>query len=350
MRAPFAPRPEDLPYLRRLAWTIVIGAVLLVVWRTAHLLLLVFGSVLGAVIFLALARLLRRAGLRHQRMSLAAAIAIALLLFSLAVWLLSAEFGRQIASLVAGLPQAIADVERTLGQSPVGEALVAAAQAAAGGSTFAELLGTLSLGAGEVALNFVIVLVGAIFIAADPGVYRRGVVLLVAPALRPRADRALAEISHALRRWLQAQLISMASMGLLVTAALRIVGLESWAALGLLAGVSEFIPYVGPTLAMLPALALAFAEGGGKVVEVLLAYVAVRLVQTNFITPLVNRRVIAIPPALTLFVILGAGAVFGFYGMFFAGALLVVAFVGVRELYLRDTLGEFGIDALPHRK
>ena len=53
-----------------------------------------------------------------------------------------------------------------------------------------------------------------------------------------------------------------------------------------------------------------------------------------------------IPPALTLFTILGVGAVFGVYGVFFAGALLVVAFVGVRELYLRDTLGE-NIEGLP---
>ena len=55
---------------------------------------------------------------------------------------------------------------------------------------------------------------------------------------------------------------------------------------------------------------------------------------------------VKIPPALTLFVILAVGAVFGIYGVFFAGALLVVTFVGVRELYLRDTLGE-DIEGLP---
>ena len=43
---------------------------------------------------------------------------------------------------------------------------------------------------------------------------------------------------------------------------------------------------------------------------------------------------------------LGVGAVFGVYGVFFAGALLVVAFVAVRELYLRDTLGE-DLEGLP---
>ena len=59
-----------------------------------------------------------------------------------------------------------------------------------------------------------------------------------------------------------------------------------------------------------------------------------------------TRSVVKIPPALTLFVILGVGAVFGVYGVFFAGALLVVTFVAVRELYLRDTLGE-DLEGLP---
>jgi predicted PurR-regulated permease PerM len=75
-------------------------------------------------------------------------------------------------------------------------------------------------------------------------------------------------------------------------------------------------------------------------VKTAIAYLAVRLIEAWFISPGVNRQVVQIPPALTLFTILGAGAVFGLYGLFFAGALLVVGFVMVRELYLRETLGE----------
>jgi predicted PurR-regulated permease PerM len=76
------------------------------------------------------------------------------------------------------------------------------------------------------------------------------------------------------------------------------------------------------------------------------AYLAVRVIEGWLMTPFVNRQVVAIPPALTLFTILGVGAVFGVYGVFFAGALLVLAFVGVREFYLRDTLGE-DIEGVP---
>lgn len=350
MPAPFAPRPEDRPYLRRLAWTVVAAAALLIIWRAAQLLILAFGAVIGAVVFRTMARLLQRLGIGSWRIALPLGIVLVLALFGLMAWLLTAAFGRQVTQLVTDLPAIVEEAERTLGASPVGDALISAAKSALGGSTFADRLAELGKGAAEVLVNFIILLVGAIFIAGNPGVYMRGITRLAPEPSRPTVEHALGEIALALRLWLRAQLISMVTMGLLVAGALWLVGLESWAALGLLAALSEFVPYVGPTLAMLPALAIAAGDGIDSVGMVLLAYFIVRMIQTNFITPLVTRRVVSIPPALTLFVILGTGAVFGFYGLFFSAAMLVVGFVGVRELYLRDTLGEEGLKAVPRRK
>jgi predicted PurR-regulated permease PerM len=349
MGHPFTPRPEDWPYLRRLGWTIVIAALLIVVWRAGDLLILAFGSMLGAVVFRSAARMLRRIGVRPQSLALLLGIVLVLVLFGVTFWLFAVEFGQQISQLLTNLPQALGQVEQSLERSAVGQALVAAVHAAAGGSTFAQLLGRLSLGTGEVAVNFIIVLVGAIFFATGPKVYLRGALLLIPRAGRPEIAHSVIAVARALRLWLRAQLICMLTMGLLVAGALGAVGLESWAALGLLAGVSEFVPYVGPTLAMLPALAIAAQQGGDEVLWVALAYIAVRLVQSNFITPVVTRRVVSIPPALTLFVILGTGAVFGVYGLFFSAALLVVAFVGIRDLYLRATLGE-SLDSVNDRR
>jgi predicted PurR-regulated permease PerM len=155
-------------------------------------------------------------------------------------------------------------------------------------------------------------------------------------------------IRAALRLWLKAKLIAMVVMTVVISGALWVAGLKSWAALGLLGGLSEFVPYVGPTVAMIPAIGLAAAAGPTLLWRTIAAYVFVRLVEAYALTPGVNREVVKIPPALTLFVILSVGAVFGIYGVFFAGALLVVTFVLVRELYLRDTLGE-NIEGLPER-
>jgi predicted PurR-regulated permease PerM len=72
----------------------------------------------------------------------------------------------------------------------------------------------------------------------------------------------------------------------------------------------------------------------------LAVFAIVRVVQTNFVTPFVTSRVISIPPALSLFAIIGTGAVFGLFGLFFSGGILVVAFTLTRSLYLREMLGE----------
>lgn len=348
MGPPLKPRPEDIPYLRRLGWTVAIAAALLVVWRAADLLLLAFGSVIGAVMFRSAAKLFQLIGVPNKSAALILGVLLSLGLFGVVGWLLVVQFGNDLAAMIDNLPSIIASIEKTMSVTPVGEAIVRAAEAAVAGSAIADRLGTLASGAAEVLLNFLIVVVGALFLAGNPRPYIRAAVLLTPPAGRPVIERAIDRMGAALRLWLKAKLISMTTMAVLIGSSLWLAGLENWAALGLLGGLAEFIPYVGPAVAMLPVIGLAAAQGGDVLTYALIAIIAVRVVEAWFITPVVNRQVVDIPPALTLFTILGAGAVFGIYGVFFAGALLVVAFVGVREIYLRDTLGE-DVDAIPDK-
>jgi predicted PurR-regulated permease PerM len=346
MRPVFQPSPEDWPYLRRLGWTILAAGALVVLWRASNLLLLAFGSVLGAVMFRSAARLIQRLGLRNHKAALALGTLLVLALFALIAYLLVVQFGSEISGMISNLPGTVASVERGLETTRAGRAVVAAFQVGVGGDEIAKRLGQMMLGGGQILINFAIVVVGAMFIAADPRPYRSAMILLTPPPGRAAMEHALGEVSAALRLWLKAKLIAMAAMTVLIAGALWLAGLKSWAALGLLGGLSEFVPYVGPTVAMVPAIGLAAAGGGDLLWRTILAYLFVRLVEAYALTPGVTRSVVKIPPALTLFVILGVGAVFGVYGVFFAGALLVVAFVGVRELYLRDTLGE-DIEGLP---
>ena len=346
MRPVFQPSPEDWPYLRRLGWTILAAAAIVVIWRASNMLLLAFGSVIGAVMFRSAARLVQRAGLRNHRAALVLGTLIVLAFFALIAYLLVVQFGSELSAILSDLPGTIASIEKGLSTTKAGAAIVQATHAATAGAAIANRLGALMLGGGEILVNFLIVMVGAMFIAADPRPYKSAIVLLTPPPGRAAMAHAIGEISAALRLWLKAKLLAMVAMTLVISGALWLAGLNSWAALGLLGGLSEFVPYVGPAVAMLPAIGLAATAGGDVLWHTVVAYLVVRLVEAYALTPGVNRSVVKIPPALTLFVILGVGAVFGIYGVFFAGALLVVAYVGVRELYLRDTLGE-NIEGLP---
>lgn len=348
MQPVFQPSPDDWPYLRKLAWTIVAAAALIVLWRAADLLMLAFGSVLGAVMFRSAARMFQHLGIRHEKISLALGTLLVLALFGVIGYLLVVQFGSELSGMLGDLPGTIAAIERTMSTSAVGHTVVDAAKAATGGGAIANHLGKFVIGTGQVLLNFFIVLIGALFIAANPAPYKRAIILLTPPPGRAAMERAMGEVSAALRLWLKAKLIAMAIMTVLIAGALWLAGVKSWAALGLLGGLSEFVPYVGPAVAMLPAVGIAAAAGTQVFWRTVIAYFAIRIIEAYLMTPGLNRRVVAIPPALTLFVILGVGAVFGIYGVFFAGALLVVAFVGVRELYLRDTLGE-DLEGIPSR-
>jgi predicted PurR-regulated permease PerM len=334
--------------LRRLGWTILAAAAIVIMWRASNMLLLAFGSVIGAVMFRSAGRTLERLGLRNHKVALGLGTLVVLALFGVIAYLLVVQFGTEISAMLGNLPATIASVERGLSTTKVGAAIVQATHAATGGAAIANRLGSLVIGGGEILVNFFIVMVGAMFIAADPRPYRSAVVLLTPPPGRAAMEHAIGEVSAALRLWLKAKLLAMLAMTAIISGALWLAGLKSWAALGLLGGLSEFVPYVGPTVAMVPAIGLAAAAGGDLVWRTVVAYLFVRIVEAYALTPGLNRSVVKIPPALTLFVILGVGAVFGVYGVFFAGALLVVAFVGVRELYLRDTLGE-DIEGIPEK-
>ena len=334
------PDADDARFLRRVLLVLLVAAVAAGLFKAGDYLILAFGSILGAIVIHAIAESLNVHLKLPPRVAIGAGIALLLAVIGFLGWLFGVAFREQINMLVTRLPAVIEQMASEMSETPVGAKVADAVRAAYAGSKIAQDIGGIAQGAGELILNFLLVLVGAIFFAVDPGVYERGALLLLPKSKRPAFEDAFADTASTLKLWLRAQLIQMTTMGVLIGIGLWAIGVPSAAALGLLTGLSEFIPYVGPLAAMVPALGLAATHGSGAVLGTLGVFAAVRLVQTNLITPFVTSRVIAIPPAITLFAILAIGAIFGLFGLFFSAALLVVIFTLVRSLYVRDTLGE----------
>ena len=335
-----SPDDDDARFIRRLFLTLGVIALAATLYFIGDLLILAFGSVLGAIVIHAIAEIYNERLRIPARPALVAAILTVLALIVFLGWLFGVEFRTQVNVLVTRLPGILEEIGDQLSISPVGAKVVDAVRAAFAGSRVAQDIGGLAEGAGQLAINALLVLVGAIFFAVDPKVYERGFLLLMPPSKRAVVEDALGDTASTLRLWLRAQLIQMTSMGVLVGLGLWWLEVPSAAALGLLSGLSEFIPYVGPVAAMIPALGLAATQSVSHVLWALGVFAAVRVIQTNFITPFVTSRVVAIPPAITLFSVLAIGAVFGLFGLFFSAALLVVIYTLIRSLYLRDTLGE----------
>lgn len=317
--------------------TIVAG---FVVWKLQNLLLMLFGALLVALILDGLACLIHHYVGPSRRWALVIAVSV---IFALVVGfgaLLGAQIAAEITQLLSRAPELIASIERQFGVDELERWVADQLRGMLGdGSIFSDLTGISTFLAAAL-VNVLVVVAGGIFIAARPGLYRAGLLKLIPQDGREEADEALSNIAAALRLWLVGQLVSMLVVGALTTAGLLALSVPSAFALGFLAGVLEFVPYVGPVISTVPAVAVGFAESPTTAAWVLGLYILVQQLEAALIMPLIQRRAVDLPPALTIFSVLGFGIVLGPWGVVFGAPLTVVAFVLVKKLWVRETLGE----------
>ncbi|MHB0972516.1 MAG: AI-2E family transporter [Thermoanaerobaculia bacterium] len=190
------------------------------------------------------------------------------------------------------------------------------------------------------AAGVLIVLVIAIYIAADPRLYRLGLLHLVPHSRRDRAKEVMTETGDALRQWMVARLLAMLAVGIITTVALMLLGVRSAVALGIIAGLLEFIPFFGPVIAAIPAIGVALVESPQKALFVAFAFTIIQQLEGNVISPLLLKRRIDVPPALTVLTVSAMGIVFGFLGLLVAEPLLVAVLVLIKMLYVNDVVGD----------
>ena len=336
--------PGD-PWKARLAFgAVVLVAVFFAVQlaiKLQTLWLLIFGAIVAAVILRALADPIRR----WTRLPDPAAVFLSLLivvgLIAGILTLFGAQIAEQVAALTAFLPQGWAQVQAWLNAQPyaaeiveqlrglgdrAGQALQVAQQVAVG---FASGVTTL-----------VLVVVAGVFLAIEPAKSREGVLSLFPLDRRPRLREVMNACGLALKGWLKAQLFSMILVGGLTGIGLAVIGVPSALALGLLTGLAQFVPIVGPIVSTVPAVIVAATQGWETALMTLGLYVVVSQLESNLITPMVQKNVAHLPVVLGIFAVVGIGSLFGPLGVLFATPLALVLHTLVTMLYRQDVLGD----------
>ena len=329
---------KDAEFVRRVLIVIGLGALALLAWNLSYVFLLAFGSILVAVILRAFADVLARRTPLPERWTLTVAALIVFVMFIGILVLFGAQIRAQIAIVSERLPAAIDSFASQLGLGRVSDQLPDMI-GGRGSSIVARLAGYGWALFGAVT-DFLLVVIAGIYIAANPKLYRDGLVKLFPPSQHERVRSSLDAVGEALKLWLRAQLMAMIFVGLAVMVGVWLIGLPSPFALGLIAGLLEFVPFIGPVLGALPAVLIASTVDGATVLWTVLLFAVIQQVESNIVFPLLGRRMVSLPPALALFAILAAGVVFGPLGLLFGFPLAVVAFVLVKKLYVRETLGE----------
>jgi len=184
----------------------------------------------------------------------------------------------------------------------------------------------------------VLVIFLAVYIATDPAVYRRGMLALVPDYRRERFGELLTILSRTLKTWFATQLIAMLVIAVITTTALALIGVRGALPLGVLAGILEFIPNVGPTLSAIPAILMGFADSPRMALTVVGVYWAIQFLENNLLIPYLMKEQLDLPPALTLVTQVIMAYVFGFLGLFVAIPLLAIVVVTVRMLWVEDDL------------
>jgi predicted PurR-regulated permease PerM len=187
--------------------------------------------------------------------------------------------------------------------------------------------------------TLIIVFLGLLF-SFDPQAYRDGAVLLVKPTSRDRVRSVLDEMGSVLRSWLVGQLIRIVLMSVFVWLALYLLGLPGAFLLGAQAGVSNFVPYLGPIVAGIPVALVAMPLGVPMLVWAVGIYTAVQSIEGYVIGPLIQRRAVELPPAWTLVAIVLFGSLFGVLGIALALPLFAIGRIAVLRFYVEDWLGD----------
>lgn len=329
--------PGEAAFLRRTLIVLAVAVATIAAWRLREVELLLFGSILTAV---ALSRMARPVE-RHTPLAAGPALAAVAVGLVLLLALMGAFFGwrmqAQVSEASALLPKAYRLFLASVRTNPLGNQLLDAMSRINATQALPVLrrLPIYAISALTVVGELLAVLVGGIYLAAQPGLYRGGLLRLLPDGSRRWTDGLLEEAGEALRKWLLAQLVAMVSVGLLVGVGMWIIGVPTPMALGLFAGLAEFVPVVGPIVSAVPALLLALLHGFDKALWTLGLFCLVQQFEGHVILPLVQRKFAALPPVVTLFAILSFAVIFGPLGVLLGIPMTVVTVVAVKRLRFR---------------
>nr|WP_275993483.1 AI-2E family transporter [Argonema antarcticum] len=326
---------------------LVLAICLYILWQIRQVILLVFAAVVLATALNRLARRLQQSGLKRLWAVLLSIAILLAVLFGFFL-LIVPPFVNEVQQLIDLFPQGVNRINQLLNLFRTNipsqfnqylpdinnliQQLQPVVNQLLGGSVafFSNTLGAI--------LSFLLVLVLTLMMLAQPQSYRKTFVRLFPSFYRRRVEGILDQCEVALGRWIIGALISMSVVAFLSVIGLSALGVRLALAQGVLAGLLNFIPNLGPTLSVVLPMTIALLDAPWKSLAVLILYFIIQQFESSLLTPYVMAQQVALLPAITLMSQVFFATFFGFLGLILALPLTVVGQVWVREVLIVDIL------------
>lgn len=337
-------------FLQRLLITVAVVCVvfsgLAFLYYSLDILLLIFAAALLAIFLRGLADILKRRIPLSEGWLVFLISILLLVIAASAISLLAPNVVEQVKILRVEIPRSAQKANEFLSQYSWGQTLLdqlpnvndVMAEIDAG-SVLSQVGGFFSSTLGAVG-NIMVAILLAIYFAIEPRLYSDGFTRFFPLKKRPRVNEILHSIYETLGWWLIGKVGSMLFIGILTWIGLSILGIPLALTLGLIAGLLSFVPNFGPIISAIPALLLAFIDSPMTALYVLGLYVGVQLIESNVVTPLIERETVKLAPALTIAFQMILGTLIGGLGLVFATPLLAMIVVIVKMVYFEDILGD----------
>lgn len=355
-----APADDRLQARADLAWAISVGgigvvlfaALLLFAWAFAATLFLIFAGMLLGVALNAMTNLLGRVTQLAHSLRLAIVCLVLAGMLSGVVFLGGATIAQQATVLSNTIKSQLVNVKAFLERNGVDTSFLdfgntaaapasastttppapapthnlpsAGALASSGGAIVSQTLKVL-LGTVSAVGNFFIVLFLGLAFAAQPSVYRAGLLFMAPAKYRARATVIIDRIDETLERWLIAQIVTMAAVFFVTWIGLAVIGIQSSFILGIQAGLLAFIPTVGAIMAGLIVVLASLASGWVAALSAFILFLGVHAMESYVLTPIIQRQALDIPPATLFAFQILLGVVFGIWGLALALPLMAIA-------------------------
>lgn len=319
---------------------IAVGILLLVLLVTylfttlLNLLLLVLAGALMAIYFHGCADVFKRKLKMGSPYALILSVGLNVVVIGLFFWFVGDRLNSQLDELSTKLPQTIDNAKSWLSEKPLGQKILDYTTNSLDSGKAGSVIKTFFSSTFGILSDLYIVILLGMFFTASPEIYRKGIVHLVPTKGKATAEKLWDEIHHVLKNWLKGQIFGFFFIAILTGLGLWLLGMPLVLALALVAGLLNFIPNFGPLIALIPAALLGLMQGPNTALLVVGLFTLIQIIQSTVTQPLIQKKMVSVPPALLVFGQVAMGVIAGFWGVLLATPLVAIVMTLVNRLYV----------------